>query len=463
VSTHVTRALARYIAQAKYQDFPAEVVEKAKLLILDNIGCALGGCVTDTGKVLTSFGKEVSDQAESTLIGDGAKISCLVAAGVNAQMANILNFDDTSITGHPGSAIVQTAISLGERLGVGGKEIIAATIVGYEVTDRIGAGVPTHTPRLRTTPHAIPVGQHVFGPAAVAAKMLGLEAEQANHAIGIAGAIAPTFNLKRISSKPASPTKTGNLWNCYTGISAAFLARGGFGGPVDYLDGPMGFWALFADGVDFEAMSAGLGERYLTAEVQIKPWATCRFNSAPIELVSGIMRDEQLQLQDIQGIKVKANARAAAPPFTERRPSEMWDAFYSTPWAIAMTVLGYESGQNWYEKARFCDPAVLAVTEKVSIEMLPEADRILKERGISKAAPCQVEIQTRERTYVRQATGAKGDPDQPMTAGEVKRKFRSLADKCLNRGQVEELIETTDTLENRKASQLACLLKPAQP
>jgi 2-methylcitrate dehydratase PrpD len=460
VNTNVTQTLAQYIAQVQYKDIPGGVVHKAKLLILDNIGCALGGCITDTGKVLTSFGKEVSDKAESTIIGDGAKVSCMVAAGVNAQMANILNFDDTSITGHPGSAIVQTAISLGECLGVSGKEIIEATIVGYEVTDRIGAGVPTHTPRLRTTQYAIPVAQHVFGPAVVAAKMLGLDVEQANHAIGIAGAIAPTFNLKRISSKPASPTKTGNLWNCYTGISAAFLARGGFGGPVDYLDGPMGFWALFADAVDFEAMTAGLGERYLTEEVQIKPWATCRFNSAPIELVSEIMKNEGIKLQDIELIKVKANARAASLPFTERRPSEMWDAFYSTPWAIAMTVLGYESGQDWYEKTRFNDPAVQAVTEKVNIEMLPEADRILKERGISKAAPCEVEIQAKGQTYVRRANGAKGDPDQPMTTEEVKTKFRSLAAKCFKQGQVKTLIETIDTLENHKPSHLAGLLKP---
>jgi 2-methylcitrate dehydratase PrpD len=461
MNINVTQTLAHYIAHAKYEDFPSEVVRKAKLLILDNIGCALGGYVTDTGKVLTSFGKEVSDKAESTIIGDGTKVSCMMAAGVNAQMANILNFDDTSITGHPGSAIVQTAISLGESLGVSGKKIIEATIVGYEVTDRIGSGVPTHTPRLRTTQYAIPVSQHVFGPAVVAAKMLGLDAEQTNHAIGIAGAIAPTFNLKRISSKPASPTKTGNLWNCFTGISAAYLARGGFGGPVDYLDGPMGFWALFADGVDFEAMIAGLGERYLTEEVQIKPWATCRFNSAPIELVSRIMQDEGINLHDIEWIKIKANARAASLPFIERRPSEMWDAFYSTPWAIAMTVLGYESGQDWYEKARFTDPAVLAVTEKVSIEMLPEADRILKERGISKAAPCDVEIRANGQTYVKRATGAKGDADQPMTAEEVKTKFRSLAAKCLEQGQAEDLINTVNTLENCKPSHLANLLKAA--
>lgn len=457
--TKVTEALARYIAQAAYAELPDEVVRKAKLLILDNIGCALGGCVTDTGKVLTSFGKEVSDKAESTIVGDGARVSCMVAAGVNAQMANVLNFDDTTITGHPGSAIVQTALALGECLGVGGKEIIAATVVGYEVTDRIGAGAPTHTPKLRTTPYAIPVAQHVFGPAAVAAKMLGLDAEQANHAIGIAGAIAPTFNLKRISSKPASPTKTGNLWNCYTGMSAAFLARGGFGGPADYLDGPMGFWAVFADEVDFAAMAAGLGERYLTTEVQIKPWATCRFNSAPIELVSRIMQEEGLERQDIEWIKVKANARAAALPFTERRPSEMWDAFYSTPWAIAMAVLGQVSGQDWYGKEKFNDPEVLEVTDKVSIEMLPEADRILKERGISKAAPCEVEIRAKGRTYARRATGAKGDSDQPMTAEEVEAKFRSLAVKCLSEGQSETLIQTVATLEDRPASELARLLK----
>jgi 2-methylcitrate dehydratase PrpD len=289
--------------------------------------------------------------------------------------------------------------------------------------------------------------------------MLGLNVEQTNHAIGIAGAIAPTFNLRRISIKPASPTKTGNLWNCHTGISEAFLARGGFGGPADYLDGPMGFWALFADAVDFEAMTAGLGERYLTEEVQIKPWATCRFNSAPIELVTGIMKDEGMQLPDIEWIKVKANARAAAPPFTEQRPSEMWDAFYSTPWAIAMTLLGYESGQDWYEKARFIDPAILAVTEKVHIEMLPEADRILKERGISKAAPCEIEIQAKGRTFVRRASGAKGDADRPMTVEEVKAKFRSLAAKCLKQGQVEELIGTIGALENRNPSHLAVLLK----
>lgn len=462
MNANITQTLSEYIAQAKYEDFPKEIIRKSKQLIMDNIGCAIGGYVTDAGKILISFAKEISEKPEATLIGDGAKVSCMISAGVNAQMANVLNFDDTTVTGHPGSAIIQTALSLGEKLGASGKEIIEATVVGYEVTDRIGSGVPTHTPRLRTTPYAIPVSHHVFGASVVAAKILKLDVQQAKHAIGISGAIAPTFNLKRAADSPAGQTKTGNLWNCWTGISAALLARKGFKGPPEYLDGDKGYWALFSDNVDFEAMTADLSSRYLTGEVQIKPWATCRFNQPSFQLVSNIITDEKIDPDDIEEIIVRANTRAAAHPFDVQQPIEMGDAFYSAPWAAAMAVLGYESGPDWFTPERFQDPMVLNLTHKVRTEVLPEADMVLKERGIRKAVPCEVEIRTKSQAYVRRIQGAKGDPDQPLSDHEIKAKYRSLASKCLNKSQVDRIERTIDNLETLlNVSQVTQLFRSA--
>lgn len=245
MTNSVTQRLSEYVAKITFADLPANVIDGTKRLILDDIGCAFGGYVTKAGKILTDFALEIGGRGIATIIGSGTKVSCTLASGINAQMANILDFDETWKIGHPGSSIVQAGVAVGEHLGSNGKDVINAIVAGYEISTRIGEGV-WHGRGLIT--NVRPLSWHVFGPAIVAAKLLNLDPQKINHTMGIAGGIAPMMNIKRLIDRPSNMIKAGNHWWCEAGINAAFLAGRGFKGIPDLLDGEgaTGLWSQIA-------------------------------------------------------------------------------------------------------------------------------------------------------------------------------------------------------------------------
>ncbi len=121
-----TETLARYASAVKLEDFPAEPVLQAKHFIQNEIGCALGGAQTELGKRTIAVAHEigVGGKGEATLIGDGARMSCVLAAHANTELAETLDFDDEhkfTLT-HPSCSIVSTALAVGEMTGASGKD-----------------------------------------------------------------------------------------------------------------------------------------------------------------------------------------------------------------------------------------------------------------------------------------------------------------------------------------------------
>ncbi len=440
-----TQVLSEYVEQATFAVLPTDAIKCARNLILDNLGCALGGYASKAGKLLSSFGKELGGKGPSTIIGAGTRVSCGVASGVNAQLANILDFDETWKIGHPGSSIVQTGIAVGEHLGASGKEIINAIVLGYEVSTRIGAGV-WHGKGLVSKVR--PMSWHVYGPAITAAKLLNLNSTKINQTIGIAGGIAPTMNINRLIDRPSHMIKAGNLWWCQAGISAAFLADKGFVGISNWLDGDRGYWTMVSDSCNWDAMVRGLGTEYrIASEMQLKPWPTCRHIHSGIDLTLKIIQDENLAPNDIEEIVFKSYALVCSPPYNEPQPAEMWDAFWSVPWGITMAVLGIEPGPAWYSDEKFHDQSILGMARKIKIEPLEEATKAYMERGIERAI-AEVSIRANGITYTRKQQGIKGDPDKPLSKSELETKFVTLAHEVIGEKQAGSIIARVNSFES---------------
>jgi 2-methylcitrate dehydratase PrpD len=136
--------LAEYVHESQFDGFPTVVIERAKELILDSVGCALGATQTDIGRSYINLAMDLAGKAESTVAGSGMRISALHAAYVNTQLANLLDFDDTYDVyhpGHPGCLIVQSALAMAEAIGATGEELLTSVILGYEVSLRVGHAV----------------------------------------------------------------------------------------------------------------------------------------------------------------------------------------------------------------------------------------------------------------------------------------------------------------------------------
>lgn len=134
----ITRRLADYICQSKFEKIPSEAIKKTKELVLDDIGNALGGSAIKSAKIIIEWGKQFGGKRESTIISDGAKLPASIASGINTQLSMGLDFMETyKNRGHPGSGMVMTALALGEREKADGKQILTAICTAYDVTGRI--------------------------------------------------------------------------------------------------------------------------------------------------------------------------------------------------------------------------------------------------------------------------------------------------------------------------------------
>lgn len=173
-SLSIADRLAVFIANLEYDALPKAVVEQAKRCLLDTIGVALAGSWTDTGKTFTSLAREWGGIEEATIFGDGVKVPSTNAALVNGTMGHVHELDDGHrfALGHPGVASIPAAIAVAEKVGAGGKELITATVLGYDIFVRIAMAVnPSHRSRgFHTTGTC-----GTFGAAAAGGKILGLD------------------------------------------------------------------------------------------------------------------------------------------------------------------------------------------------------------------------------------------------------------------------------------------------
>ncbi|NVM23282.1 MAG: MmgE/PrpD family protein, partial [Desulfobacterales bacterium] len=253
--------MARIITDTNYKDLSKEVVNKTKLCILDFLGVAIIGSKSRIGRIIIDLTREFNEKALATVIGTNLNVSPPSATLANSIMAHSYEFDDTG-PGHPGCIIIPAALSLAEQ-GAGGKDLITATVLGYEVMGRIGVAmrIPGRrvTPRLRGF-HSF-TAQGVFGAAAAAGKIIGLDSAQMVDALGIAGTqssgLAESINVGAMT-KPFDAGRASQ-----SGVYSALLAGRGLKGSHTILEGRDGFYRAFSpNGYDVSKVTKNLGESF---------------------------------------------------------------------------------------------------------------------------------------------------------------------------------------------------------
>ena len=235
-----TEALGQFVAGSRWDDIPESLRHEGRRSLLNSIGCALGVARSQPVEMAVRTLLPLSGADRVTVLGRSERLDVLGAAFVNAIGANLLDYDDTHLRTviHPAAPVAPVVLALAEQRGLSGAAALHAFILGMEVACRIGNAVsPAHYSR----------GWHItstcgiFGAAAAAAKLLGLNAEQTAHAIGIA------------SSESAGTIE--NLPSAGKNVSVGNAARNGL------------FAALLAE------------QGYTAAPTALEaPWATCRWS-----------------------------------------------------------------------------------------------------------------------------------------------------------------------------------------
>ena len=276
----LTEELATFVTGIKFDDLPQEVKRETKRILLDSIGCGIGGNRTERGKICTELARKLGGQPESSILGTKVKVSSINAAFANGELINALDYDALA-GGHIPPFVIPPPLALAEALSASGRELILSVALGHEIARRVGlAARPPYWPS-ESGPEKgkvifSPVSGHgpaVFGAAIGAGKILNLDSEKMASAIGIAGYAGPPNTFRKwTDTAPVRMTKYGPPgFTAEVGVRAALLADMGYRGDTNIFEGVFSYWrfAGFQEW-DKKKVIEDLGSKWVSLEVKYK-------------------------------------------------------------------------------------------------------------------------------------------------------------------------------------------------
>lgn len=453
--------MAAHLARVRFEDLPADVVEHTKICILDTIACMFAGTGTREIRAIADLVLEQGGRETSTVVGGGGRrVPAASATFVNAATVHQYDFDDTHDVAvcHPTSTSLAPALALAEqRGGVSGRELITAVALGNDVTSRVAHAI---TGPLDDYPwfRAPVVG--IFGATAAATKMLNGTAEQHRHALGLAlpmngGTLA---SLHQGGSSVRSMRDGLSFRN---GVLAAELALRGIRGDAGVFDGPYGFYKVFFRGeYDRERLICGLGSRYETARVSLKPWPAIRHLHRSITAVLGILDREKLGFDDIAEVVAHvgdSTRKLCKQAVKGMVPDRRMDLLSTLGFVLGAAIRHGDVRLKFYRDPALADDIIETALPK--IRWVPHEG--LKIRETFENARVDV-VTTDGRSFRADCETALGHPDNPMSRERRIAKLHECAAAALHPVPAERLdriVETVERLERiEDVAELARLL-----
>ena len=435
--------LAVFARNLEYVDLPKAVVEQAKRCLLDTIGVTLAGSKTDTGKTFISLAREWSGIEEATIIGDGARVPSPNAALVNGTVGHVHELDDGHrfALGHPGVTSIPAAIAVAEKVAANGRELITATVLGYDVFVRIAKSVnPSHRSRgFHTTGTC-----GTFGAAAAAGKILGLDEKEMVNAIGIAGVQAAGLMEVMRGESQIKPLNAGRA--AHNGSLAALLAERGVTAPRTILEGDDGFCKAYSDKYATKRIVEELGENYSIMGIYVKLHAACRHAHPAIDCALHLVREHTLTPEEVERVVVKTYTAAYRLTGTEYEPKTASTAKFSIPYCLATALTYGRVGLDEFTMDKIGDEGLLKLARRVAVQVDPEIDKLAPDK---RGASVELFIKGGGR-YKWMVDNPRGEPEKPVSNKELRDKFKTLVNPVLGSDKASKIINTVNRLEKMK-------------
>ena len=358
-----TKAFCEFVDRTTFDDLPEAVVEQTKDYILDSIGCTFASYAVPEGVLIAKMGKEFGTGSDGTVLPTGQKTSAVAASYVNCKLCNFIDFDETLYNYyHVGGVPLFSALHAAEKVGASGKDLITAVALGYEFAYRFCKSYALLTINEdggTDIAKSSGFGFNSIAGAVAAAKILGLDAEGTQNAMGIAGYYVPVPLISKwLYTKPLGVQKYQDMgWFAFTGLLAALFSKDGYDGDLHIVDdfGEYSFWKAFGMlEFDFDGMTEGLGTSWGIMEMGIKTYPCCRWFHTPIYMLKEIMKKEGLTPDDIRAITVKLHpAVAKSELFQSLSKWDEWplkDAVhsqFSAGYCLACAAYDVPVGPQW--------------------------------------------------------------------------------------------------------------------
>jgi len=451
----ITATMSRWAAKLQFKDISQEAIYQAKRLLLDSIGCALGGYQQHDVKIALEVLDEVAGRGSATVIGTGRKVDPVSASLANALMIRCMDYNDIywkQDPSHP-SDIFPAAIAACERVRSGGKELIVGLVLGHEFEMRLcEAAFPGI--RERGWHHATLTA---FVSPIVAGRALQLSWEQIQHAIGISASHHCTLGAVT-AGKLTMMKNTVDPMATQSGVFAALLAEKGYSGPEHVIDGKEGLTHVFKPEWKLDLLTEGLGDSWRITQCGMKAFPTEALTHTPISAVLDLVKTNDLSPEQVEKIQIRSLARAAdilSDP-SKYDPHTKETADHSLPYVIAAALVERQVTPVQFTMEKILDPAIREQLRKVEVVADPEIEKVFPalQRVI-------VNIHTTDgRTLTKQLDYPKGDPRNPLTDQEIEEKFAALSDRVLSKSARKRVTDAIWSLERvSSVSELMALME----
>ena len=445
----VTKKIAKFVVDTKYETIPSKAIETAKLAVRDCLGVALAGSKEEDAKICAEIARQEDAKEESTVIGQGFKSSALQAAFANGTAAHAMDFDHSfTLMGQPTAPIIPAIFALGESLSASGRQILEAYTAGFEVTGKLAYS-------LRDSKHdawhaASTLGS--FGAAAGCAKLLGLSASQIEMALGIAASMA-----SGIVGNFGTMTKPLHVGlGARNGVLAAKLAQSGYTANAQAIEAGMGFYNVFHGGTTIHSEAVEeLGQSYALENdgIRIKPYPCGGLTHQAIDTVLEFRAKHGITAEMVESIDVDV-MRHTYERIVFKVPQNGIQGKFCMPYLLARAIIDGRVFIDAFTDSAVRDPNVLKLAERIQMRLdnnLPSTD--LGSR------PCRVTLRLKNgQTHSRVVQNAKGSPEFPLTADELKGKFTDCARQTLNESATNRVLDDLDRLETLKDIRPLCQL-----
>ena len=456
----ISRQIAEFAINLKYEDLPEEVVHEVKRYLYDSIGCAFGGYHTKDVNIIRDIYKDIGGKNESTIIGFGDKIPAVNATLVNSLMIRALDFNDIywkEDPSHP-SDIIPAALSVGEMVSASMREVITGIVLAYEFEQRLcefaSPGV-----RERKWHHATLTQ---FVSPIVAGKLLDLNEDQIVNAIGISGSHNHTIGCPT-AGKLTMMKNTVDPMAVQAGVFAALLAQKGFSGTEAVFEGKEGLMDTFLgwdtkdqkvkpvqmggrDGLsawswNVDALLGGLGKSFKIMECSMKAFPTEALTHTHLSATLKVVTTNNISYDQIESVTLTTLAQAYDILFDPHkyRPESRETADHSLPYCIAAALVDHKITTQSFSDEKLKDPRIWEVIDKIKGEPSLEFEKMFPAKQ-----PSKVVVKTVDgNEYSEYLEYPKGDPREPMTMEDLDNKFSALSNELLsdeNIYQIKEMI-----------------------
>jgi 2-methylcitrate dehydratase PrpD len=448
----LSRQLAQWVAALRYENLPADVIDRAKGVTLQGLASVLLGSLTPGGRqaVKLMIEEEAGVKNGATIMVDGTRVTKGGAAFANAEMAMAGGKWDTfRMLTHPGTSIIPGAFVAAEASAASGRDFLTGIAAGYEVMERMAADfIPTVMAR----------GFHagvvfgIFGPAVAAAKIMGLSEEQLNSTIALCASLAAS-NLEGARGGRRALREGAAVRNAMLAVA---LAKQGHVGGDTVLEGDAGFYHAYAGNnqgrltysfvgdthTSLDKITAGLGRDWMFLETLYRIYSTAGYNIAHIDVTAALCREHDIAYQDVERVEAVVNwleTQYPSPAFPSRREDQEWKpggtAYYS---AYGVVKRGFPILKAQVDPAGADEPPeVLDLMKRV--KLIPSHEMTLFGPRIT--------IFTKDgKSYTKQATGREFIWD----FAEEARRIRDVAPGLpIPAAQFDEIIATCRDLDKQ--------------